>query len=490
MLAAQLTLRGIRVRIVDSLPERSPHSRALVVHARSLEMLQKMGLADELVAAGRRAMNVVFHRAGKTPLRAEFGDIANEGTPYPFLLFVSQVETERVLERYLEGLGVTVERPKTLTSYTANDDGVVAQLGDETLHVRYLVGCDGAHSTVRKIAGLKFEGDAYPHDFVLADATVEGLDPDGANFFIGPHGVLVGMPLRDGRFRIIAMRPDNAPQGDVTLEDLRAIAKNLATEPLEIRDPIWLARFRLHHRAVDRYRSGRVFVAGDAAHIHSPAGGQGMNTGLQDAFNLGWKLALALQGRVRDEFLDSYDQERRPVGQFLLRFTDRMFSLATSSNPIMSWLRGAALPHAAALVLGNAAARARALRTASQLGIRYRGSSIVGEGKGDTRVTSGPRPGERVFDAPQGDRMLFDRLSGPLHHLLVCGPEQPLPVGFGDLFDVRSVDEAIALRLGIGSGGCVLVRPDGYVGFRAAGAWAAPLAAYFGTHYKSFATSC
>src|SRR5918994_778786 len=347
-MAAELAARGVGCRIVDKTPVRSGRSRALVIHARSLELLQKMGIADELVTLGRRTLKITPFVGGRPVANLELGDIGVDDTPYPFLLFVSQEETERMLEKHLEGLGVKVERPVELLTFEEDAEGVSARLRhedgyEENVRTRYVVGADGAHSAVRHALGLSFEGDAYPQDFVLADTKIdwEG-EPDRLYFFLSRRGLL-------------------------------------ALFPMKLHSPSWLARFRLHHRGVDSYQVGRAFVAGEAAHIHSPAGGQGMNTGIQDAYNLAWKLALVIEGYAPGSFLDSYHAERHPIGQRLLRTTDRMFKVAATRNPLRIALRNFLIPRVLPLVIGERPRRARAFRFVSQLGIKYPDSPIVGE---------------------------------------------------------------------------------------------------------------
>src|ERR687894_331959 len=410
-MAAELAARSIGCRIVDKAPARSQHTRALVVQAKTLELMQKMGIADELVARGRRTLKVTPFVGRRRAVDVEFGDIGADDTPYPFLLFVSQAETERVLEEHLEDLGVKVERPVELLTFEEYTEGVNARLchGDgreENVRASYVVGADGAHSVVRPTAGLTFEGDAYPQNFMLADVEIdwEG-DKDRLYFFLSRKGLLVVFPLAGpSSYRLITTRVGYTPSdaGDPTLEEFQRLTTQLSALPMKLHDPGWLARFRLHHRGVNSYRVGRTFVAGDAAHIHSPAGGQGMNTGIQDAYNLAWKLALVLEGRAPDSFLDSYHEERYPVGRRLLQTTDRLFNVAATHNPMLIRLRNFLLPLILPRVMGKRSLRARAFRFVSQLGIMYPDSSIVGEdlGGADRTFRSGPAAGHRAPDAP------------------------------------------------------------------------------------------
>jgi 2-polyprenyl-6-methoxyphenol hydroxylase-like FAD-dependent oxidoreductase len=526
-MAAELAVRGVGCRIIDKAPARSQHTRALVVQARSLELMQKMGIADELVARGRRTLKATPFVGGRRAVDVEFGDIGVDDTPYPFLLFVSQAETERVLEEHLEDLGVKVERPVELLTFEEYTEGVNARLrhGDgreENVRARYVVGADGAHSVVRHTTGLTFEGDAYPQNFMLADVEIdwEG-DKDRLYFFLSRKGLLVVFPLAGpSSYRLITTRVGYTPPdaGDPTLEEFQRLTTQLSALPMKLHDPGWLARFRLHHRGVNSYRAGRAFVAGDAAHIHSPAGGQGMNTGIQDAYNLAWKLALVLEGRAPDSFLDSYHEERYPIGRRLLRTTDQLFNVAATHNPVLIRLRNFLLPWILPRAMGKRSLRARAFRFVSQLGIKYPGSSIVGEelGGADRTFRSGPAAGHRAPDAPlrlvgeSRPTSLFSRLREAPHHLLLFG-------GWGSDADdwEASDDELRALiaeyegllephlivagesarvgaglpvyvdepglaheRYGLRGTGLYLIRPDGYVAFRTPGTDLRPLRAY------------
>jgi 2-polyprenyl-6-methoxyphenol hydroxylase-like FAD-dependent oxidoreductase len=534
VMASELAARGVSSRIIDKAPVRSERSRALVVQARSLELLQKMGVADELVARGRRTVKATPFVEGRPAANLEFGDIGVDDTPYPFLLFVSQAETERVLEKHLESLGVKVERPVELLTFEGDDEGVSARLrhGDgreETVRARYVVGADGAHSAVRHTLGLTFTGDAYPQDFVLADTEIDWSgENDRMYFFLSRKGLMVVFPLAGpSTYRLIATRAEEAPPnaGDPTLEDFQHLATELCPFPVRLHDPSWLARFRLHHRGVGSYRAGGAFVAGDAAHIHSPAGGQGMNTGIQDSYNLAWKLALVIEGHAPDSFLDSYQEERHPIGQRLLHTTDRMFNVAATHNPLAIKLRNFLMPRVLPRVMGRRSFRARAFRFVSQLGIKYPDSPIVGEelDGADRAFRRGPGAGHRAPDGPlllAGDGRqisLFSRLRGTPHHLLLFGERSSSADGWdtsdSELLDLLAeyegllephlilarepalvggevpvyVDESglVYGRYGLKGAGLYLIRPDGYVAFRAPGTGLRTIRAYLQRTFTS-----
>lgn len=428
--AALLAASGVRFRIIDKLPERSEKSRALVVHARTLELLQKLDLADSLIERGQPSMRFNLYVKGRRATHVQLGDIGMEDTPFPFLLFVSQAETEALLEDHLRQSGVSVERSVELLEVEQDDDGVTAKVrgpaGEERIRARYLIGCDGAHSLVRKAAGLSFEGAPYPQEFLLADAELTwDLTPNEIHLFLGREGILIVFPLKGrSHYRVMASRlADEIEGAPPTAEEFETLAREIGGHPLTIDRAHWLSRFRLHHRGVDRYRAGRIFVAGDAAHIHSPAGGQGMNTGIQDAWNLAWKLAEVVKGHAPDALLDSYHDERWPVGQRLLHFTDRIFSVSASRNPLITAARNFAAPRIIPRVLARPERRAWAFRFISQLGIRYRDSAAVYDARQSDEGRAPPCAGDRAPDAPGDDAAgapstLFEALRGVTHHLV------------------------------------------------------------------------
>ncbi|MBX6724335.1 MAG: FAD-dependent monooxygenase, partial [Dactylosporangium sp.] len=330
-----------RVRVIDRRAEPVHESRALAVQPRTLEVLRPFGVSDALVARGNPAVRLHLHGPGGEVSFPLF-DLGMDDTPYPFLLVVSQAVTEEVLGGHLAGQGVAVDRPVELLALADEGDAVTCTLsgaGGATERVRaaYVVGCDGARSTTRTLAGIDFRGGRYPQTFALADLSVDGLEPDTAHAFFGSDGIALFFPLvRPAPWRLIAMRPPGGwpgtpPGQDTSLRDLQAAVDRFTGGRVRLHDPVWRSDFRLQHRQAVTYRSGRVFVAGDAAHVHSPAGAQGMNTGIQDAVNLGWKVALVARGLTPARLLDSYDVERRPVGAMVVRATDRAFTVATST---------------------------------------------------------------------------------------------------------------------------------------------------------------
>jgi 2-polyprenyl-6-methoxyphenol hydroxylase-like FAD-dependent oxidoreductase len=341
-LAAQLAGFGVRARIIDRGLDRVRESRALAIQPRTLEVLAGLGVTGELIAGGNRAVQLRLHVGGRV-LAVPMFDLGLDDTAYPFLLFLSQAETERVLGEHLAAAGVAVERGVELAGMSDAGNAVTATLRhrdgrEEVASARYVVGCDGGHSTVRRLAGIGFEGGSYPQTFVLADTEADGVEAGAAHAFVAATGVLLLFPLvKPAAWRLLAMRPpaDRTPlDAPLVLSEVQAVASSYTGGTVRLHDPVWLTNFRLHHRAATHYRKSRVFVAGDAAHVHSPAGAQGMNTGIQDAVNLGWKLAHILRGVSDPALLDTYEAERAPIGKMVLRFTDRAFTIATSTTPI------------------------------------------------------------------------------------------------------------------------------------------------------------
>jgi 2-polyprenyl-6-methoxyphenol hydroxylase-like FAD-dependent oxidoreductase len=467
------------------------------------------------VALGRTSARLVIHFGARPVAAVQLGEIGATDTRFPFILFVSQAETERLLSAHLASNGVEIERGTDLVEFTPTEDSIDCVLrhsngNEELVRTSYLAGCDGAHSTVRKRAGFSFEGGSYPQEFVLGDVEAEGpLEAGSINSFIGGGGVAMFFPLgQPTTWRVIAMRASDqseqarnmsetqdSPTGSLTLEELQAIVASPTEGAVLVSDPAWLTRFRLHHRQIAHYRSGRVFLAGDAAHIHSPVGAQGMNTGIQDAWNLGWKLALVIRSEADPLLLDSYEGERWPVGQFLLRYTDRLFGTFTRAmfgGRVATWAREVVVARVIPRVLGSPRLRAAAFRFVSELGIRYRKSPAVSEG--EPRIQSGPLAGDRLPDEylqRSGDPVaLHVAIAGPHFALLLCGDDgewnashiAAMTGQWGHLVKVyylsprstRSdalVDEKGELldKLHGQNGAQYLIRPDGYIAFRCAG---------------------
>jgi 2-polyprenyl-6-methoxyphenol hydroxylase-like FAD-dependent oxidoreductase len=327
-LAAALAARGVKPLVIDRQAEGANTSRAAVVHARTLEVLEALDVTPRLVARGLQAYRFTIRDRDRVLVPIEFGGLP---TPYPYTLMISQAVTEQVLLARVTELGGRIERPRTLVALAQDDDGVTAMLDNgRAIRARFVVGADGMHSAVREAAGIAFEGAAYGESFVLADVRLAdngAVPPEEVILFFSPAGLVVVAPLPDGLHRIVATVDEAPEHPDPAYVQALLDARGPAATRAQVRELRWGSRFRVHHRVAERYRSGRVLLAGDAAHVHSPAGGQGMNAGILDAMRLADALARALAGELHA--LDAYGVERRPVAQQVVAFADRLTRIAT-----------------------------------------------------------------------------------------------------------------------------------------------------------------
>jgi 2-polyprenyl-6-methoxyphenol hydroxylase-like FAD-dependent oxidoreductase len=340
-LAAALRAEGIGVVVADQQAEGANTSRACVVHARTLETLNGLGVTEELLARGLIVPRFTIRDRDKVLMTLDFGGLPTE---YPYTLMIPQNVTEAVLLARLHALGGQVHRPCRVTTLAQDADGVTATTdAGQTIRARYAVGADGMHSAVREQAGIGFAGDSYRETFVLADVRMEwALPASEVMLFLSPAGLAVVAPLPGGRHRIVATA-DGAPEHpDLACVQELMDARGPAAPPAKILSVGWASRFHVHHRLAARYRAGRILLAGDAAHVHSPAGGQGMNTGLQDAVALAARLVPVLTGAPAT-ILDGYEEERRPVAEGVVALTDRMTRAATVSSVPLRKLRNSAI---------------------------------------------------------------------------------------------------------------------------------------------------
>lgn len=460
MLAGDLARAGVKVTVLERRAGQSNLSRAFAVHARTLEHLDQRGVADELVRTGQ-----------KLPSLRAFGrvdiDLTGLPTRFPFVLVTPQYETERVLERRARELGAEIVHGVELTGLRQDGAGVTADVrpaddgapgATDTWHASYLVGTDGVRSTVRHALGLPFPGHSAVRSMMLADVRLRETPKDVLTFNGVRDGFAFIAPFGDGWFRVIAWHrhhelPDDAP---VDMAEVRQVTRAALGTDYGMHDARWTSRFHSDERQVPHYRVGRVFLAGDAAHVHSPAGGQGMNTGLQDAANLGWKLAAALRGRAPDGLLDGYETERHRVGRMVLRTSGALLRLALVGSAPMRALRDVA---ANAVVKIDSVSR-RFAGTVSGIDIVYpapRGAHpLTGKRAPDVDLTDvGPEPGPaRLYEALRAGRFVLVTRAG--------GAAGPLPAGWDADIDVATSAGAAATGM--------LVRPDGYVAWATDGA--------------------
>ena len=345
--ACELKRRGINCRIIDKNPTRSQHSKALAIHAPTLEIIDLLGLAGEFTGRGNPVTCVNLSFEGSPPLLVE---LAGLDTRFPYILSLPQSDTEEILENHLSKLGLEVERNVELTDFEQFEDRVEVSLRHadgsvQKLQARYLIDCEGAHSPVRHKLGLPFKGKAYEFTAFLSDVKLEGMPVHTGriNIFTSQGGGLFVLALPDGYWRVIAIdfakqHPANA-NDELSLDEIQDSVNALSPAKLILKEPRWLTRFGSPYRIAPSFRVNRVFLAGDAAHVHSPAGGQGMNMGLQDAFNLAWKLALVLRGQAPAGLLDSYNQERHTVDAGIMQMTDFLLRNFLLRNAFLKRLR-------------------------------------------------------------------------------------------------------------------------------------------------------
>ena len=476
MLAIELARHGVTPRVIERRLAPATTSRALAVFARTLELFDRVGVIDEALAAGRRLRGGVIHDGHGRDIASLTTDHLD--SPFPFVLSLPQADTERILVRRAESFGIRIERGMQLeridgaagrspVAHVQRDDGA-----GETIACEWIIGSDGAHSEVREQAGIAFKGVDLHQSFVFADAKPSWrLADDRFHAFFWPGGVIAAVPMPEpGLWRLIASLPRGSrPPDDPTLAMIEATMRERTRLDVALHDPRWVTGFEVRQRRVDRCRAGRILLAGDAAHAHSPIGGQGMNTGLQDAANLGWKLALVLAGRADESLLDTYHEERSPVARRLLRGTGFATRLGTISSPMAITLRNEVLRR----VFGIARIRRRLIDAVSEIRIHYRGGRL----SIDHAPPSEFRAGDRAPDLPL---TMIDGRTARLHallrepgfHLLVFVRE-PAPRAMprpGELLTVHEIDrerssEASA-RLGACRAAAVLIRPDGHVGAR------------------------
>lgn len=341
-LACALAAQGVDHVIVDGADRGGNTSRAAVIHARTLEVLDDIGVSDELCRRGVVVPRFTIRDRDRALLQVPFGGLPTE---YPYTLMLPQNITEEILGERLGAAGGRVHWRHRLTGVDNSDDGVVATVTGpggtaHQVHARYVAGCDGMHSAVREQAGIGFTGDRYGQSFVLADVRMTWQLPrDAVDLFFSPAGLVVVAPLPEQRYRIVATLDDAPEQPGIADVQRLLDARGPRRAPAEVTDLVWSSRFRVHHRLADTYRSRSVLLAGDAAHVHSPAGGQGMNTGIQDAVVLARLLTEAVAGRAGADGLDAYEAQRRPVAAGVVAMTDRLTRAATVRNPVARRIR-------------------------------------------------------------------------------------------------------------------------------------------------------
>ena len=454
VLAAELLARGIRTRVIDQGDGVALQARAVGIHARTLEVLNTMGLAENFIERGQVVRELRFYSRGRCLTSLQF---ARCGSRFGYLLDLPQDQTERLLRARVAELGGAIEQRAELTGLIPESGAVTATIRCPAGQIRtitagYVVGCDGAHSRVRRELGLTFHGHPYPQDWLLADVLLGGDLPDGhlredaIHAFFRPNGLpVIFFPMRGHRWRVTLPFAGDRGEDAPTLAEIQHLTSQRVPRPVTVSDPTWLASFRCHRRSASAYRRGRVLLAGDAVHIHSPAGGQGLNTGILDAHNLGWKLALVASGRAPGTLLDSYGAERRPVAEEVVRLTHALVHYGTLTHPVKRRVRDVVVP-----VLGRSAAiQRRAARRISQVYVSY--------------PAAGPRLPDLAVRAGGRATTLHQVLRGGRPVLVVPAADVAAVLDEAGLTPYRDDLDVVAAD---GTGPVVLVRPDGHVAAR------------------------
>lgn len=487
VLALWLHRQGVSFRIVDQAAGPAPNSRALVVHARILELYRQLDLADELLAVGYKLPATNIWVNGQHRAQVDLKDFGRELTPYPFMLTVPQDQHERLLEKRLNSLGVFVERRTKLQKFEDHGSSITATLlreedGSENTHeAAYIVGCDGAHSEVRHGIGAKYEGDTYVPLFYIADIETDAQESPFYNgeahlTFVDDTFNLI-VPYKDAtNVRLIGTFIPKSEEGNqnidmstphppVTLEDVLPDIQKASR--VDVKKVNWFSPYRSHHRVAEKFRSGRAFIVGDAAHIHSPVGGQGMNTGIMDAINLAWKLTTVLKHpsmteEAQNNLLDTYETERRAFAVTVVGATDHGFTAITSSGWLPYILRAWIIPYVAPVITKFQSARQEIFRRSSQLVCTYRGSSLNQAVCGNGVV----QPGDRLPWAKTEKIDNFSTLSDICWQLHVYGDSRP---GLAEwchrkhvqltVFDWDNLHGTVGLKKNAG----YLLRPDQYI---------------------------
>jgi 2-polyprenyl-6-methoxyphenol hydroxylase-like FAD-dependent oxidoreductase len=485
VLALFLNRLGVKLRIVDKVAEPGTTSRALVVHARTLEFYRQLGIADDVIAASEKFMAVNLWVNGQHRARLPFGDIGATMSRFPYSLIFPQDKHERLLIEALKKVGVEVERPTEVVDIASRADGVVAILrrsdgAEEVLHSDYAAGCDGAHSTLREKCGIGLPGGTYSHLWYVADVEAVGpITNHEVNVSMDERDVLAIFPMiGEGRARLIGQAPPPPEGQTLTWDDVSH--QSLEHLRTKIQKVNWFSTYRVHHRVASAFRKDRIFLLGDAAHLHSPVGGQGMNTGIGDAVNLAWKLAAVVQANARPDLLTTYEPERIAFARRLVATTDRAFTLINSKSLASLLFRTIVLPVIMPPVFRTELGRRAAFRLVSQIAITYRhcefNSGRARHMRGGDRLPWILTPGD-----PTGYPDNFAPLAAIAWQVHVYGePAKSLR----QLCDSRRLPlhvfawQAAMKAAGLKRDAIYLVRPDQYIGFASASADTQDLGAY------------
>ncbi len=509
MMACQLALRNIAFRIIDKKDRYTNYSGALILQARSIEILQQMGIAHKAIGEGIFANEIRLIFSGKKSFMLPMKNFAPELTRFPGLLMVEQSVTEQLLIGFIQDYGLSVERGVVLEQFSQDSDRVTSVLisaagAVEIIRTKYLIGADGAHSTVRKQLQIPFTGKSWPISLFVTDckAHVE-IPPDQMCFSFSASATTGFFPLRGNRWRIDGVIPgDHDLKKGLTFNDISEGFSERTCVNATLSEPEWFSVFRQHDRYAEKFQADRCFLMGDAAHIHSPVGAQGMNTGLQDAYNLAWKLALVIQKKVIPSILDSYSIERVLVARRVVRATGQVFNLMTSRSFPVTVFRIYALPAILyllfRLMLKTKGLRHFFFRRISQIGINYRQSFLSRQATRGKFPFHAPKPGERLpyilYNEQDKVVNIQEKIGGNDFHLFIFSkqvlPGKILKVAekYTGLTSIESIPftegtSIVYQRLGIKNDGVYLIRPDLYIAYRSV----LPDSEHFENYLRKFA---
>lgn len=472
-LAAQLIRYGVDFVIVDKKESTTPYSKAIGVQARTLEIYEQIGMAEGLVSKGWIADKARLVEGGEVRGEIDLSNVGRGLSPYPFLLIVEQGKHESLLYEYIRLHERDVRWSTELESFAqsaAEVNAVVRTAAGETetITAKYLVACDGAHSTVRHELGIEFSGSTFERMFYVADVDIDWqFTHDALHVCLAKSTITAFFPMKgDRRWRIVGTFPEGheADEGRVLYEEIEKQIVADTELKLDITNVNWFSTYKVHSRHVSKFSEGRCFLAGDSAHIHTPAGAQGMNTGIQDGYNLAWKLAAVLKQDADEKLLATYNEERLPNARRLLQTTDRVFQFGASDEAVVAFFRTKIFPYIANLALNMDAVRNFIFPLISQIGIHYRDSSLSTGGRG--------------FNVKAGDRMpyfeiegesIYEYLRDPSFHLLTFSDgSSALKTSseLGGFVDARTFPlyPRVAEIFGTSRTFTILLRPDNYIG--------------------------
>jgi len=490
MMACQLALHNISFRIIDKKASPVINSGALIVHARTLEIFHQMGIAKKAMNAGTRAKAINIQSNQKKNTVIDISEFGKDLSIFPYLLMIEQYQTENLLIEFLNEHGHSVENNTTFLTFTQENEEILSKIKKpvgtiENIKSRFLIGTDGNSSIVRTELNIPFPGKTHKARLFITDCEAKLSLPANEIFFSFASDFTAGFfPLPDNRWRIDGLIPEIQQKEEVGFNDVKDFFGKSAHSEIELDHPRWFSVFRSHSHCAQSYRQNQCFLVGDAAHVHSPVGAQGMNTGLQDAHNLAWKLAFYIHGKASEDLLDTYQKERRPLALNIIRYTDLAYSFMTNNSFMVRFFRlvivPLLLPMFSVRFKNNTKLRTRIFTSVSGIGIKYKRSILTGLSS-DNFPADSPKSGDRMphmtYETDGKACSLYNELNSQTFHLLVFGkqelasPFQKVVDKYRDVISIKFIafesgTQALFKSLGLENEGCYLVRPDLYIAWR------------------------